>query len=97
MIGGKTMRDNASWRREQMRVAARGQAAAPVEPTDLEREVVALRAEVALLRAGRDCGAGPRLRATPCGSGQATPCYACQLARAQFTIEDLQRERQRGG
>lgn len=87
------MRDDAAWRREQARVEARGHAGVPVALSDLEREVVALRAEVALLRAGRDCGAGPRLRATPCGNGQLTPCCACQLARAQFTIADMERER----
>lgn len=85
------MRDNAAWRRERARVEARGQADAPVGPSELEREVAALRAEVALLRAGQDCGAGPRLRATPCGNGQQTPCCACQLARAQYALEDLRR------
>lgn len=83
------MRDDAARRREQARVAGRGQADAPPDPAALEREVAALRAEVALLRAGRDCGAGPRLRATPCGNSEATPCCACQLARAAFTIADL--------
>ena len=83
------MRDDAARRRERARVAARGQADAPPGPAALEREVAALRAEVALLRAGRDCGAGPRLRATPCQNGDATPCCACQLARAAKTIADL--------
>ena len=83
------MRDNAAWKREQARVDAIGRASAPAGLSALEREVVALRAEVAVLRAGRDCGAGPRLRATPCGNGQAMPCFACQLTQAQFTIEDL--------
>ena len=84
------MRDDAARRRERARVAARGQADAPPGPAALERAVAALRAAVALLRAGRDCGAGPRLRATPCGNGDATPCCACQLARAAYTIMDLQ-------
>jgi len=83
------MRDAAAWRREQARVAARGRADAPTSHSALEREVAALQAEVALLRAGRDCGGGPRLRATPCGNGAATPCCACQLARAAYTIADL--------
>jgi hypothetical protein len=83
------MRDNAAWKREQARVDAIGRANVPASLSALEQEVIALRAEVALLRAGRDCGAGPRLRATPCGNGQPTPCFACQLAQAQFTIEDL--------
>ncbi|HEY8601987.1 MAG TPA: hypothetical protein VIL85_26410 [Thermomicrobiales bacterium] len=91
IVGEVAMRDNAAWKREQARVDAIGRPSAPVEVPALEREVVALRAEVALLRAERDCGAGPRLRATPCGNGQPTPCFACQLAHAQFTIEDLRR------
>lgn len=91
------MRDNAAWRREQARLEARGQDSAPVGPSGLEREVAALRAEVARLRAGQDCGAGPRLRATPCGNGQPTPCCACQLARAQYALEDLRRELRGGG
>ncbi len=86
------MRDNAAWQRERARVEARGQAVAPEEPGASAREVAALRAEVALLRAGGDCGAGPRLRTTPCGNGRPTPCLACQLAQAQFTIADLQQE-----
>ncbi len=77
------MRDDAARRRERARVAA-----ARPGPAALEREVAALRAEVALLRAGRDCGAGPRLRATPCRNGDATPCCACQLARAAHMIAD---------
>jgi hypothetical protein len=85
------MRDNAAWRREQERLEARGKVSAPVGPSELEQEVVALRAEVARLRAGQDCGAGPRLRATPCGNGQPTPCYACQIARLQFALDDLRR------
>lgn len=88
---GVAMRDNAAWRREEARVAARGQGDAPVAPTAPERELAALRAEVAELRAGGDCGAGPRLRATPCGNGRPTPCLACQLAQAQYTIADLRR------
>lgn len=83
------MRDDAAWRRERARVEGRGQADTPPDPAALEREVAALRVEVALLRAGRDCGAGPRLRATPCGNGDAAPCCACQLARAAYTIADL--------
>jgi len=66
-----------------------GRADAPPDPSPLEREVAALRAEVARLRAAHDCGAGPRLRATPCVNGAATPCCACQLARAAYTITDL--------
>lgn len=85
------MRDNAAWKREQARVDALGRASVPVGLSELEREVVALRAEVASLRAGSDCGAAPRLRATPCGNGQPTPCFACRLAQAQFTIDDLRR------
>ncbi len=77
-LRGCTMRDDAARRRERARVAARGQAAAPPGPAALEREVAALRAEVALLRA------------TPCGNADATPCCACQLARAAYTIMDLQ-------
>ncbi len=83
------MRVDAAWRRERARVAGRGQTDAPIGPAALEREVAALQAEVALLRAGCDCGAGPRLRATPCGNGEATPCCACQLARAASTIAEL--------
>jgi len=30
------------------------------------------------------------LRATPCGNADATPCCACQLARAAYTIMELQ-------
>lgn len=88
------MRDNAAWKREQARVEAIGRVDTPVELSALEREVVALRAEVALLRAEQDCGAAPRLRATPCGNGRPTPCFACQLAQAQFTIDDLRRAAQ---
>jgi len=83
------MRDDAARRRERARVAGRGPADTPTGPAALEREVAALRAEVALLRAARDCGAGPRLRTTPCGNGEATPCCACQLARAACTIAEL--------
>jgi hypothetical protein len=83
------MRDDAARQRERARVEGRGQADAPTRPAALEREVAALRAEVALLREGCDCGAGPRLRTTPCGNGEATPCCACQLARAAYTIADL--------
>jgi len=82
------MRDDAA-RRERARVAGRDPADAPPGPAALAREVAALRAEVALLRAGHDCGAGPRLRATPSGNGAATLCCACQLARAAHTIGDL--------
>jgi len=83
------MRDDAARRRERARMEGRGQADAPIGDAALEREVAALRAEVALLRAGCDCGAGPRLRTTPCENGEATPCCACQLARAAYAIADL--------
>lgn len=91
------MRDNASWRREQARQEAQAQgstaASRDLAADTAAREIVAaLRAEVARLRLASDCGAAPRLRSTPCGSGLPTPCSACQLARAEVIIDDLRRE-----